>query len=223
MFKFLACIVLFLAVAFGTNVALANDVDFGRVTGGQVNEAIEKTTPVHFLPPNPVYYLVRVKELVLRFFTPSAKERAQFDFVISSKRLKEGYLLINKGSIGRGASSFNSYIHSLERTKSQLTKARGQNQDIMPDIDQMANGLQYQEIILASVSEKIDSKIYTNMVEEFEDFVKYLDKLKPGLISRYKILGEEEKNNKQKDALPSPTPTLRPESTSSSNPRRIIF
>src|SRR3990167_9440494 len=74
-------------------------VEIKEVTGGQINEALAKTVPIRFLPSHPLYFLITLKESITRFFKPSSAERSEFDFILSGKRLKETYMLIEAGEL----------------------------------------------------------------------------------------------------------------------------
>ncbi len=224
----LACIVVIL-LAFNTSSVLARDMNtMPEVTGGQVNEALNNLTPVRFFPNNPLYFLIRGKEIITRFFQPSFRERAQFDYTISSKRLKEAYLLTSRGDTGKTRSELSSYIATLGRIEGQLEKARSQNQDVTVIVDKIADNLIYQEVLLSSLSNlgDQDRELFGDKLEEglnsFGDFVLYLDKIKPGLRSRFKLFTKESvKQKSQNEIVVSPSPAL--EATGRAKPRRIIF
>ncbi len=220
---FLVCVVFIFGILVVSSPIRASDIKLEGSESGQINEALLKTTPIRFLPPNPLYYFVRIKELGQRFLTSSAKDRAKFDFVISSKRLKETYLLLGRNDIERVTTSLNSYANTLRGAKKQLEKATLQNQDIRPDVDEMAIGLGYQEIILGSIVGKIDGALENKTLDSFSDFVNYLEKFKPGISTRYKITRQDKILEETLQPSPPPSPVLRFETTSSANPRRFIY
>lgn len=210
----LACLILFFGFfsAFGTVWAQ------GAVTGGQLNEALDKLTHVRVLPDNPFYFIFRTKEILGRFFTPSAKDRAEFDFMISSKRIKEAYLLAQKGSSVE--TSFTDYKKAIKNSELQIEKARGQSQDVATVIAKMVDDLKYQDVLIETMQE--NGVMVDDAKDGFGGFVVYLEKFRPGIGGTYQITAE----NKVPDpSLPSvvstPSPNL--SATPSYQPKRIIY
>lgn len=199
-----------------------------EVTNGQVNEALNNLTPVRFLPNNPLYFLIRGKEIISRFFKPSFRERAQFDYTISSKRLKEVYLLLNRGDVKKASSELDSYATTLERVEGQLEKAKSQNQDVTTIVDKISDNLRFQEVILVKLinlksQDQLDFGDQLGAsLNSFNEFVIYLDKIKPGVQNRFQLFLKQEA-----DPSPSPvqSPIHFPTSVASPQivPRRIIY
>lgn len=215
------------ALFLNSSSVFAQDIQYNQITGGQVNEALENTTHVRFLPTSFFYYLVRTKELFSRFFKASSRDRAQFDYVLSSKRLKEAYLLAKNGDFDNMGNAMSAYGKALVRTEDQLFKARSQNQEILPIVEKIAANLGYQETLLAVLKNDgqqngVKSDALDRGIASFSKFVGSLDEMKPGLKGRYKILISID--NKL-TASPGPSPQASPvvESTSSVKPRRIIY
>lgn len=226
---FLACALTILLFANTTTVFAQTNQQPVKFTAGQINDALNHLTPVRFLPNNPLYFLIRAKELVSRFFKPSSRERAQFDYVISSKRLREAYLLLEKGQSKESADALNSYSKTIKNLQIQLEKARTQNQDIVPVVDDLVVNLEYQETILeVIVNANIDNDYFANKLKlsevSFDEFVNYLDKIKPGVKGRFRLFGD---NNLPNSSSSSSSPTVghfpSGESTPVASPKRIIY
>lgn len=219
MFKFLVCILLFLTLSsftpvYGINTQL-------NVSDGQVNEALANMPHVRFLPGNPLYCLIRAKEHFSRFFTDSAVERAEFDYMISSKRLNEIYKLYQQNRIDGVQSLVVSYKESTVKSLNQLSKARSQNQEIMPTVDEIVNGLSYQEVLLIKMSGESEAN---SAIDYFENYIDELEKLKPGVKGRFKLINaESSKANDVEEPSDKSSPTITIEPTASARPKRIIY
>src|SRR3989344_8657397 len=112
--------------AIGSIRAHSDEVSTPKVTAGQVDEALLKTVPIRFLPSPPLYFLIIVKESITRFFKPSAAERFEFDFVLSSKRLKETHFLLNERETNKAYDNLLRYTKRLGKMAEELKKARSQ-------------------------------------------------------------------------------------------------
>lgn len=223
---FSACLV-FAMLLFSCSTTLAAS-HYPDVSGGQINEALANTPHARFMPPNPLYFAIRFKELVARFFTASAVNRAEFDFLIATKRLNEGYLLFDKGHLQDIESSLESYGGALQKSVSQLKKARSQNQEIVPAVDKIVADLKYQEVLLLALIGKTEGSNYSFAVEggigDFNNFVEELEKIKPGVKSRFKLSSwGEDIQTDEKVHFPSATPSATFEPTASASPKRVIF
>src|SRR3990167_9913306 len=127
-----ACLTVLFFLAFFTNTSLAHVSDsFPQATAGQINEAVEKLPHLRVLPSNPFHFLIRVKENVSRFFNASSVKRAEFDLVLSGKRLKETYLLTEKNDVGKASRSLFIYSQRLQKLTEEMEKARSQNQNVL--------------------------------------------------------------------------------------------
>ncbi|MEK7580906.1 MAG: hypothetical protein AAB512_01360 [Patescibacteria group bacterium] len=223
---FIVCVIA-AALLLNSSFVFAQDIKYDQVTGGQVNEALDNTTHVRFLPTSFFYYLVRTKELFSRFFKASSRDRAQFDYVLSSKRLKEAYLLARSGDYKGMGNAMSAYGKALVRTEDQLFKARSQNQEILPIVEKIAANLGYQETILVALENDGEQNGVKNGaldrgIASFSKFVSGLDEMKPGLKGRYKVLTDFD-SDPIVSPNPSPQPSLVIESSSSTKPRRIIY
>jgi len=195
-----------------------------QVSSGEIDEALIKTVTIRFLPNHLLYILITIKENFTRLFQPSAVERADFDFILSGKRLKESYLLLNdnskqvRGNLAR-------YNKRLEKMTDQIEKARSQNQDIAKLIGKISDEFRNHEILLVAIM--ADGRVKSESIASLKSFQKAViavDKLNPGVINRFKILKIEELNLPKIE--PSPSPFSSPyfnEATPSVKPRQIIL
>src|SRR3989338_4958276 len=105
-----ACLTALFFLAFFANIAFAQvPSSFPEATAGEINEAVEKLPHVRILPSNPLHFFIRVKENISRFFNASSVKRAEFDLVLSGKRLKETYLLTEKNNVANASKSLSQY------------------------------------------------------------------------------------------------------------------
>lgn len=196
---------------------------------GQIDEALEKTVPVRFLPSSPLYILIQTKEIVSRFFQPSSSKRAEFDFVLSGKRLKEIYLMTKNGDIKDASSNFARYDKTLDRMIDQIEKARSQNQEVTPLIDRIVEGLQAHETLLYAIyGDFKEGEDQFNFDENFKialeahgRTVLAIDRIKPGIKTRFNTVTQNEATG-EPDLKTNETNILF-ESTPAVKPRRIIY
>lgn len=207
-----------------------SDYNFPEITSGEVQGALQKTVPVRFLPGNPIYFLISIKEAVNRFFQPSAVERSQFDFTLSGKRLKETYMLMAKSDYRRASSNLVRYAKQNESVIRQLKKARSQNQAVEPAVSAMADSLRFHEQLLVAIYDMGRSSDTNNFdgsfskaVEAFKALVGEIDNIKPGIKNRFQISKTvDASGSAEVNSQPSPPPTPL-EATPTYKPRRIIY
>ena len=222
-----ACILSFLLFFYSTasTVLAAHQYYFPEASEGQINEAILKIVPVRWLPSNPFYFLISAKETVSRLFMPSSAKRADFDFVLSGKRLKETYLLLEKGDARNANKTLERYASRLNTMDGQLEKARSQNQDIAAIVAGMAEGFKYQEILLFAIWQKTEGPALDVAQSAFVKSIDEINNIIPGVKDRFKTVASAEMVESSSSARPSPPPDRDniPQATSSVRPRRIIY
>ncbi len=229
--KILACVVfILLAFVLAANTARAAEVvTFPEASEGQINEALAKTTNVRILPSNSFYFVIITKETLARFFQPSASRRAEFDFVLTSKRLKETYLLFGKDNTVEASRSLNRYSGRMDKMLEQIAKARAQNQSMEPVVDEMANGFNYQEILFYAISKKFtDSGISDDSFNaasiSFIGVIDAIDAFRPGFKNRYRsAVNYTILKAKSLPPATQPKESGHFETTPSANPKRIIY
>jgi hypothetical protein len=199
-----------------------------NVTGAQVDEALANTTHVRFLPPNPLYYLTRVKEIFGRFFSSSSVERAEFDFLMSSKRLKEAYLLSKQDRINLARDVLYDYDKSTKSSIAQLNKARSQNQEILPAVDEIIGKLKYHETLIKYLATEVEHESGESAISSFKNYVYELERLKPDIKNRFDLAKEDnEDNSGDRIQMQSPSPAATPnftfETTGGARPKRILY
>lgn len=221
---------LFLNLIFPSGVFAhkSSDYTLPQVSEGQINEALFKTVPLRFLPSHPLYFLITTKEFFSRLMKPSAVERAQFDLVLSGKRLKEAYLLLDKNDVGRSSKSLDRYSLKIKQMVEQFEKARSQNQDVGNFIGVAAGDLEQHERLFFAIDKKWEFKEdsydfdfkFQEAIEGFGQAVMALDRARPGLKDRYKTVVA-----KNEFIAPYPSPfseELINEASPSVRPKRII-
>lgn len=215
MIKFLACLI-FVSIVFA-NYAYASE--YIAPSAGEINEAVEKITPTRFLPNDLFYFTIGLKENFSIFFKPSSIEKAKFEFILTSKRLKEVYLLYKNGDYKNSNRTILRYKESVDRTIKQIEKAQMQNQDVIVFADKTANDLVFQEKLILYLFTS-DHKLENNnlLIDAFSSIVYKIEGIKPGYRNRYKIVASEKKNNPEQSPEPEILPTGTP-----FNPKRIIY
>ena len=191
-----ACLTALFFLAFFAKVSYAQIESFPKATDGQINEAVEKLPHVRILPSNPLHFFIRVKEKVSRFFNASSVKRAEFDLVLSGKRLKEAYLFTEKNDVANASKSLSQYSNRLDKLTEQMEKAGSQNQEVLELSEKIADQLAMHERFLYAISQK--SQDYQNSYNfddnlkraknEFKETVSAIDNVKPGLKDRFPYL-----------------------------------
>jgi len=209
---------------------------FPIATAGQINEALQKIAPIRFLPSHPLYFLISAKENVSRFFKSSSAKKAEFDLVLSGKRLKEVYLLIEKGDLTNAAKDLIRYQKRTDKMINQLQKAKSQNQDVVTLSSSIAENFQYHEILFYAINEKglnlasrMDKNLnfegnFSGAVSSFTAAINAIDEIQPGVKNRFKTVPNT--SSSEQEIVPIPVPTLSPQfldSSPSAKPRRIIY
>lgn len=224
-------IAVFVVLSLVTYPVLAHSQKFyfPEAGEGQISDAVGKIVPVRWLPSHQLYFLIFSKEAISRMFQSSSAKRAQFDFVLSGKRLKEVYLLLEKGDMKRANNSLMKYSSRLSAMNTQLEKARSQNQDVAAIVAEMAEGFKNQEVLLWAISKKIDGSDHTldqtlgDARSAFVESVFAINNIVPGLKDRFKTITDEEKEATMAP-LPLPSPEALPSTASPSvRPKRIIY
>ena len=193
------CFCVLLLVFASTSIGFvfgANDYLFPKATAGEINEAVEKLTPLRILPSNPLHFFISVKENITRFFNASSVKRAEFDLTLSGKRLKEAYLLTEKNDVANASKALFKYSRRLEKLREQMEKAKIQNQVVLELSEKIADDMAMHERFLYVISQKSES--YQNSYNfadnfqkaenEFKDTVLAIDNVKPGLKDRFPYL-----------------------------------
>ena len=223
------CLILFLiGLLIPTAVIAHGDNQYPNPTGGEINKALEVLTTGRILPGSPLYFLIASKEFFSRLFQPSAAQRAEFDFVLAGKRLKEAYLTFEKGKDKIASDNLIKYQKRLTIMLKQLKRARSQNQDITKQIDKISDDFAYHQTLLLAISSRNDdmSGNVDFAINGFLDALEEVDKIDPGIKDRYKIFKTIKNDESNPIIEPEFSPIISnfPEvSTPSAKPRRIIY
>jgi len=225
----LVCLIGFLLLfSIPSKTAAHTTYNFQTVSAGQIDEALLRLVPVRFLTSHPLYFLILAKENVTRFFQPSAAKKAQFDVVLSGKKLKESYLLLIRGDVPNSGRTLASYSKRLDKMVDQLERARSQNQEVSSLVDFMAENLRVHETVFFGIQKEWE------LVEDVYDFdsnfaravashaaaVMAIDNVKPGLRDRFTT--DDGEATEEAKPTPYPTPYIQ-EATPSVKPKRIIL
>ncbi|OGD89569.1 hypothetical protein A3I53_04180 [Candidatus Curtissbacteria bacterium RIFCSPLOWO2_02_FULL_40_13b] len=231
-FKIIVVLFLFGLFWIPKPVFAHTEYNFPKASDAKVAEALQKTIPLRFLPNHPLYSVLRIKEFTSRLFQPSSAKRAEFDFLLSTKRIKESYLMIEKNDAKHASKSLKSYSRQLEKMLVNIEKARSQNQEVVPLVARMAEEFRYHEILLASIIAKwelagdsynFDDNL-SNAVDTFTKAILTINNIQPGLKDRFPSVSATE-SAVSSEATVSPQPNMPDtfQSTPGTRPRRIIY
>lgn len=194
-----ACLIVFLLSLFPRVSFAHGDYQFPKISEGQTTEALGKIVPLRFLPSHPLFFLISIKESITRFFKPSVVKRAEFDMVLSGKRLKEATLSLKTSDLKKASRSLKRYQERLISLDKQLVKAQSQNQDVVPLVSKMADDLQVHETLIFVIANGWETKEdaydfdenLSKSISAFSQIVEKIDSIKPGLGGRFKISTNE--------------------------------
>ena len=230
-----ACLLSFLLLIFSLINPLTSsahkEYSFPEATDGQINEALTRLVPIRFLPDQPLYSLITLKEIVNRAFQPSSAKRAQFDLVLSGKRIKETYLLMGQGDIKSASKNLKRYQSRLLLLNEQFNKARSQNQDVVVLVDLVAENLRDHETLFGAIAKKwkleedgfsFDDN-FEAAISQFSNTVVLIDEVKPGLKDRFKTIIGNQQSGDNIIVAPSPDDSNFKIASPSGKPKRVIF
>jgi len=138
----------FLAIFFLVAIA-SNSVAFAEEpTQAQISEALLQLPSVRWIPGQPFYFAITLKEKISWLIRPNPAQKAQFDLTTSGKRLKEVYLLVQKNDYKRGKETLSNYKKTLEKAASETEKAQTQGQNPVQLLNNVQNSFATQKIVL---------------------------------------------------------------------------
>lgn len=206
-------------------VSAGENFNLPTASDGQINESLERIVPLRFLPDNPLYFAITVKETITRLFQPSSAKRANFDLILSSKRLKEAQNLLVKNNHNMTTKSLKRYSSQLNKMNNNLNKARSQNQEISPLVAQMAEMLKDHEVLLFDIRETLnrsdDKQLeegFTIAMAGFKKSVLLLETIKPGVKNRFKSVADQTDKNES-----TPEAILEGTKPAQYKPRKILY
>ncbi len=115
----------------------------------EVKMIVDSFAPVSHLPDSVLYPLILIKEDFEEALKPNQLEKIKWKLVISNKRLKEAYLLVEQNKIESASNNILAYISSLEAIKDSINKLKTRGDMPVPVID-LENNLTTQQKILAT-------------------------------------------------------------------------
>lgn len=223
-----ACLITVLLLIFTSGrIAAHTAYNFQEVSEGHVEEALLRLVPTRFLISNPLYFLITAKENVTRFFKPSASRKAEFDAILSGKKLKESYSLLKKGDIENSAKTLARYSDRTAKMVSQLERARSQKQEVSSLVDFIAENLRVHETVFFGIEKEWEMHAdaydfdlrFAEGISAHAMAVGAIDNIKPGLRDRFTT----DRDEATREAQPTPSPLPTQEATPSVKPKRIIL
>ncbi|MBI3341903.1 hypothetical protein HY024_02170 [Candidatus Curtissbacteria bacterium] len=206
---------------------MAEDFNLPQASDGEIHQAQNRLVPLRFLPNQPWYFLITVKEEIDRIFQPSSAKRAQFDLILAGKRLKEAYALVQKGDLQGSSNALLKYSERLVKLDENLNRARSQNQEVNPLVLAMAEQFKSHEVLIFAINDSRKKQASDSDLENafkkalgaFIASVNNLNQIKPGVRDRFKSATESAKPNESTDtAVPQEEAPKRTYS-----PRKIIY
>ncbi len=209
--RILVCLISFFLLFSSTVSSVHAAVDFPQATDGQVTEALARIVPIRIVPDNPLYFLITIKETLLRATQPSSAKRAEFDMILSGKRLKESYLLLTNKDVSGASLSLTRYSQRLAKMTDGLGRAKSQNQDVGNLIGEIADNLRNQEVLFFAIKARAEglgnggdfAKNYNSAAAAFVDAINSLDNFRPGIRDRFKSATGSANSNRDKDLINS--------------------
>lgn len=227
MYKLLIFIISVSIFALSLKPVLAEEFNLPEANEGQVSEAQNRLVPLRFLPGQTFYFLITIKEEIDRAFQPSSAKRAEFDFVLSGKRLKEAYLLLLKGDMIGANKALGKYAERTEKMINNLRRARSQNQNVNPVVLEIGEELKSHEVLLSAINKQrriVDAGLIEDNFKKslgvFIDAVTAINEVKPGIRDRFKSATE---SANLKESTETATPQDNVVNNKSYSPRRIIY
>lgn len=144
---FLAFLIVFLLT---TDLKAANDPIYEinlDVNNDEVRLIVDSFAPISYLPDSILYPLVLIKEDFEEALKPNQLEKIKWKIIISNKRLKEAYTLLEQNKIEPASNNILAYISSLEAIKESIDKLKTRGDMPVPVID-LENNLTTQQKIL---------------------------------------------------------------------------
>ncbi len=133
------------------NFALSQDTGIYEVdldiNADDIALTVEAFAPVSHLPGSPIYSLVLIKEDMEEAFKPNELEKIKWKIIISNKRLKEAYILLNNNDQKAAENNIFAYISSLDEIKNSINKLKSREDMPVPTIH-IENSLTTQQKIL---------------------------------------------------------------------------
>ncbi|OGD85799.1 hypothetical protein A2Z23_00770 [Candidatus Curtissbacteria bacterium RBG_16_39_7] len=148
---------------------------------GQVDEHLPRLSPIKLLPDHPIYFLITWKENAQRFLEGNVSQKAHFDTILAGKRIKETYLLIQKGNFKTSMGTVKRYSKQMERLEKELSGAQKQGADVVTTLDLLADNLFRHQDLMAQIISSVPD-------EQKEEFLRELNWANEKLIAVTELL-----------------------------------
>lgn len=188
-------------LAFSTT-ALAQEVPQAK-TGVDFETAINTLSPVRWLPDHPLYFLITLKENLQTTFQPNSERKAEWQMILSGKRLKEAYLLIQKNKINQAANALAKYEEKIGQATREIDKAKGEGRDTARLIELLSDNLRRHEAVLDGVITKAPESARAGLTRAIEVSSRGLQKA----IEAVQKVKPTPKPTEKQEATPSPQVT----------------
>ncbi len=149
--KILILFAVFFQSLYLSNIAVAQESEIYEIdldiNSDDISLTVDSFAPISHLPGSPIYSLVLIKEDMEEAFKPNELEKIKWKIIISNKRLKEAYILMNNKQQEAAENNIFAYISSLEEIKNSITKLKSREDMPVPTI-YIENNLTTQQKIL---------------------------------------------------------------------------
>ena len=187
------CLSFLLFFATSISPAGADDFRFEQMSQGRVDEALARIVPIRLLPSNPFYFAISIKENLAGMLKPSSLRKADWNFELSGKRLKEAYLLLVRDDFKNASAALNGYAKFSEKTVGELKAAKSINQDVGTEAAIIDQGLESHLVLFSAIENKIGVEGLDYSIDEnfsaayagFGQMVNSIDQIRPGIRDKF--------------------------------------
>lgn len=144
----------------------ASKEELPKVEKGEVEVSLQRLSPIKFLPDHTLYFLIALKEKFDYFRQPNKVKKALFDVKLTGKRIKEAYLLEEKGEIKKATESLKNYQRVSLRLQKELPEATNSGQAVFETQQLLADNLErHLKIIIVLAQINQDSEFRKELAE----------------------------------------------------------
>jgi len=178
-----------------------------NVPNWQIEEHLQKLSPIRLLPTNTFYFAITWKENIEHLLKANASEKAFFDTILAGKRIKEAYILEKKGDLEASLKTIERYQKRMEILEKELNNAQKHGDDVIKTLDLLADDLFRHQDLMSQIASNVPSGEKGKFVKQLNlannhlvEVTKLLKKGRPDqaerLLSRYKETSKKQQTLK---------------------------
>ncbi|HEY5600891.1 MAG TPA: DUF5667 domain-containing protein [Patescibacteria group bacterium] len=165
----------FLMISLFTPVVVAHGIQ-AEVDQSQIDFAFVRLSPIRYLPNHPLYPLISAKEKIQHVFKSDQIKKANFDMLLSEKRIKEAYLLNQNRKYDKAEQQLENYTKTLDKFQTTAQKAKDLNMNMRNLSLKSVESLSYQRPMILSLEDYPQAQ---DAHKKFEEVVEFLKKESP--------------------------------------------